>query len=119
VIVIEHNLHVIKSADWLIDLGPEGGRRGGFLCAAGTPEEVASRDDNQTGRFLRRVLSQPVPVGGNGHSPADGETPADVAESAAVRRQENGVSDTASEPTPQTRESSGEASPRDASPADC
>ncbi len=56
VIVIEHHLDVLKSADWIIDLGPEGGDRGGYLLAAGTPEEIASLPDNQTGRFLRTVL---------------------------------------------------------------
>jgi excinuclease ABC subunit A len=57
VIVIEHNLDVIKTADWLLDLGPEGGQQGGFLVAAGTPEEVAGIEDNHTGRFLRAALS--------------------------------------------------------------
>ncbi|WP_327091781.1 excinuclease ABC subunit UvrA [Nonomuraea sp. NBC_01738] len=57
VIVIEHNLDVIKTADWLIDMGPEGGSRGGSLVAAGTPEEVALVDDSHTGRFLRKILS--------------------------------------------------------------
>jgi excinuclease ABC subunit A len=58
VIVIEHNLDVIKTADWIIDLGPEGGERGGYLVAAGTPEQIAALDDNHTGRFLRRVLER-------------------------------------------------------------
>jgi excinuclease ABC subunit A len=57
VIVIEHNLDVIKTADWLLDLGPEGGQEGGFLVAAGTPEEVAALENNHTGRFLRAALS--------------------------------------------------------------
>ena len=52
VIVIEHHLDVIKSADWVIDLGPEGGRGGGCLVVAGTPEEVAAHKDSHTGRFL-------------------------------------------------------------------
>ena len=56
VVVIEHNLDVIKSADWVIDLGPEGGDAGGELVAAGTPEQVAEVDESHTGRFLRRVL---------------------------------------------------------------
>lgn len=56
VIVIEHNLDVIKSADWIIDLGPDGGREGGFLVAEGSPECVAEKEDSHTGRFLRRVL---------------------------------------------------------------
>jgi excinuclease ABC subunit A len=56
VVVIEHNLDVMKTADWIIDLGPEGGDAGGYVVAAGTPEEVASLPDNHTGRFLRAVL---------------------------------------------------------------
>ncbi|MHB8157170.1 MAG: excinuclease ABC subunit UvrA, partial [Desulfocucumaceae bacterium] len=61
VIVIEHNLDVIKTADFIIDLGPEGGDRGGALVARGTPEEVAASPDSHTGLYLRRVLnSQPA-----------------------------------------------------------
>jgi excinuclease ABC subunit A len=56
VIVIEHNLDVIKTADWIIDLGPEGGGMGGEIVAEGTPEEVAEADASYTGRFLRTVL---------------------------------------------------------------
>ena len=57
VIVIEHNLDVIKTADWVIDLGPEGGPRGGSVIAAGPPEEVAVVEDSYTGRFLHQVLN--------------------------------------------------------------
>ncbi|NLS94536.1 MAG: excinuclease ABC subunit UvrA [Planctomycetaceae bacterium] len=57
VIVIEHNLDVIKTADWLIDLGPEGGEGGGRVMATGTPETIAALDDNHTGRYLRTVLN--------------------------------------------------------------
>ncbi|HID74734.1 MAG TPA: ABC-ATPase UvrA, partial [Planctomycetaceae bacterium] len=56
VIVIEHNLDVIKTADWIVDLGPEGGQAGGYVVAAGTPEQIAALEDNHTGRFLRHVL---------------------------------------------------------------
>ena len=56
VVVIEHNLDVVKSADWLVDLGPEGGAGGGALVAEGTPEEVAADPDSHTGVVLRRVL---------------------------------------------------------------
>ncbi|MFM9050124.1 MAG: excinuclease ABC subunit A, partial [Actinomycetota bacterium] len=56
VIVIEHNLDVIKSADWLIDMGPEGGSRGGTIVAEGTPEEVAAVEASHTGRFLACTL---------------------------------------------------------------
>jgi excinuclease ABC subunit A len=57
VIVIEHNLDVIKTADWVIDLGPEGGSRGGDVIATGTPEEVAQVDDSYTGQFLKKLLN--------------------------------------------------------------
>jgi len=56
VVVIEHNLDVIKSADWIIDLGPEGGDKGGEVIAVGTPEEVAQNPKSYTGRYLRRYL---------------------------------------------------------------
>ena len=56
VVVIEHNLEVIKTADWIIDLGPEGGAGGGRVIARGTPEAVAGLDDSHTGRALRSVL---------------------------------------------------------------
>ena len=55
-VVIEHNLDVIKTADWIIDLGPEGGEGGGYMVAAGTPEEVAADEASHTGRYLRRVV---------------------------------------------------------------
>ncbi len=57
VVVIEHNLDVIKTADWIIDLGPEGGEAGGYIIAAGTPEQIAAIDENHTGRFLRAALN--------------------------------------------------------------
>jgi excinuclease ABC subunit A len=56
VVVIEHNLDVIKSADYLIDLGPEGGNAGGEIIATGTPEEVAKVETSYTGQFLQRML---------------------------------------------------------------
>jgi excinuclease ABC subunit A len=56
VLVIEHNLDVIKTADWIIDLGPDGGRRGGTLVAEGTPEEVAKNPASYTGEFLAEIL---------------------------------------------------------------
>ena len=61
VIVIEHNLDVIKSADWLLDMGPEGGDGGGKVVATGTPEEVAANPASHTGRYLATVLSGPEP----------------------------------------------------------
>ena len=57
VIVIEHNLDVIKTADWVIDLGPEGGSRGGSVIATGTPEQVAMAEDSYTGQFLKKLLN--------------------------------------------------------------
>ena len=58
IIVIEHNLDVIKTADWIIDLGPEGGDQGGTLVAEGTPEQVAKCKKSYTGQFLAASLSQ-------------------------------------------------------------
>lgn len=58
VVVIEHNLDVIKTADWIVDLGPEGGDGGGRIVAAGTPEHVAAQQASHTGRCLRAVLSR-------------------------------------------------------------
>ena len=71
--MIEHNLDVIKSADWVIDMGPEGGSGGGTVVATGTPEDVARNPDSHTGAFLAELLQvesaplqptpdQPVPV---------------------------------------------------------
>ena len=71
VIVIEHQLDVIKNADWLIDLGPEGGERGGELLAEGPPERVAAVDASATGRFLRAALAQ------HGVEPEDSGSPSD------------------------------------------
>jgi excinuclease ABC subunit A len=56
VIVIEHNLDVIKTADWVIDLGPEGGAGGGAVVAAGTPEQIAAVEESYTGQFLKKIL---------------------------------------------------------------
>jgi excinuclease ABC subunit A len=58
VIIIEHNLDVIKTVDHIIDLGPEGGEEGGQIIAAGSPEEIASNKKSYTGAFLNRVLQQ-------------------------------------------------------------
>ena len=56
IVVIEHNLDVIKTADWVVDLGPEGGHRGGQILATGTPEDIAAHPDSHTGRFLAKLL---------------------------------------------------------------
>jgi excinuclease ABC subunit A len=65
VLVIEHNLDVIKSADWVVDMGPEGGSGGGLVVATGTPEQVAAHEGSHTGAFLAPVLAaaRPVPTG--------------------------------------------------------
>ena len=63
VIVIEHNLDVIKAADWIIDMGPEGGSGGGQVVAQGTPEEVAQVEGSYTGLYLKDMLAS---VGKNG-----------------------------------------------------
>jgi len=56
VVVIEHNLDVIKTADWLIDMGPEGGAGGGTVVGEGTPEDIAANEASHTGRYLKRLL---------------------------------------------------------------
>lgn len=58
VLVIEHNLEVIKTADWIIDIGPEGGSKGGFVVGVGTPEEIAANKDSHTGRYLKDLLKK-------------------------------------------------------------
>jgi excinuclease ABC subunit A len=84
-LVIEHNLDVIKSADWLIDMGPEGGDKGGKVIATGTPEQVARNQQSHTGRFLARALSAngQAKRSGNGASKSAGR-PAAVPNEAGV-----------------------------------
>jgi excinuclease ABC subunit A len=62
IIVIEHNLDVIKTADWIVDLGPEGGEGGGRVLISGTPESVAAHPGSHTGRYLRRALARAEPA---------------------------------------------------------
>jgi excinuclease ABC subunit A len=66
VLVIEHNLDVVKTADWIIDLGPEGGARGGAVVAAGTPEQVAATPGSYTGQYLRPLVGRARPTGNSG-----------------------------------------------------
>ncbi|ROO37633.1 excinuclease ABC subunit UvrA [Salinisphaera orenii] len=73
VVVIEHNLDVIKTADWLIDLGPEGGDGGGEIIATGTPEDVAAVEASHTGRFLKPMLGATRP--GTGHNTSGDDKP--------------------------------------------
>jgi excinuclease ABC subunit A len=70
VVVIEHNLDVIKTADWIIDLGPDGGERGGRIIATGTPEEIAKAKQSHTGHFLARALGTPRARGSNNREAA-------------------------------------------------
>ncbi|MBU4504880.1 MAG: hypothetical protein KJ740_00705, partial [Gammaproteobacteria bacterium] len=58
IVVIEHNLDVIKTADWLIDMGPEGGSGGGSVVGVGTPEDIAANGESHTGRYLARLLQR-------------------------------------------------------------
>jgi excinuclease ABC subunit A len=69
VVVIEHNLDVIKTADWIVDLGPEGGELGGEIVAQGTPEEIAQIPASYTGQFLRPVLRRHAAGGGDARAP--------------------------------------------------
>jgi excinuclease ABC subunit A len=88
VIVIEHNLDVIKTADWIIDMGPEGGSGGGRVVAEGTPEEVIEIDSSHTGRFLRHVLeARPVkrPARARKAAPAKSTAPATAAKATAPK----------------------------------
>ena len=64
VIVIEHNLDVIRTADWIVDLGPEGGGGGGQILAAGTPKAIAGVATSHTGRFLKPLLARKIPAAG-------------------------------------------------------
>ncbi len=87
-LVIEHNLDVIKSADWLVDLGPEGGDLGGKIIATGTPEQVARNHQSHTGRFLHKLFAQNGKANGgngakNGQAKSSGATASNGVESSA------------------------------------
>jgi excinuclease ABC subunit A len=75
VLVIEHNLDVIKTGDWLIDLGPEGGNGGGTIVGTGTPEDIAAIAESHTGRYLAPLLGLPVPVQAAGKKTASKKAP--------------------------------------------
>ena len=88
-VVIEHNLDVVKSADWIIDLGPEGGDAGGTLITVGTPEDVAAHATSSTGHYLRRLLGAPpsklVPIDGKVAAPSK-KTPRKALKKATTRQ---------------------------------
>jgi excinuclease ABC subunit A len=60
-VIIEHNLDVVKTCDWVIDIGPGGGNKGGKLVAAGTPEDIATEEDSITGRYLKPLMEKGKP----------------------------------------------------------
>ncbi len=90
-VIIEHNLDVVKCADWIIDLGPEGGERGGTLVAEGTPEEIAAHPTSHTGRYLKPILqaaranaaAAPRPAGGKSAAKTSAKSAATAASSPA------------------------------------
>jgi excinuclease ABC subunit A len=85
VIVIEHNLDVIKSADFIVDLGPEGGNKGGSVVVTGTPEEVATHPESHTGRFLAPVLAKTSRTPTRGKITKSATKPATVTKSAKTK----------------------------------
>ncbi|HEU5241586.1 MAG TPA: excinuclease ABC subunit A, partial [Ornithinibacter sp.] len=91
VIVIEHNLDVIKNADWIIDLGPEGGSGGGLVIAEGTPEDVANVEASHTGRFLRPILERTARTGSRDRASA-GSQRGDGKRTAATRTMSSNAS---------------------------
>jgi excinuclease ABC subunit A len=95
VLVIEHNLDVIKTADWVIDLGPDGGRRGGTLVAEGTPEEVAKNPASYTGEFLAEILRGRAAKPSAKKQAAAAKTTTKTATKAVARSKVNGAKKTA------------------------
>ncbi|MGH8063072.1 MAG: excinuclease ABC subunit UvrA, partial [Pseudoxanthomonas sp.] len=85
IVVIEHNLDVIKTADWVVDLGPEGGHRGGQVLATGTPEQIAANPASYTGHFLAKML--PKSKAAKGEKPAAVAKPAVLPERKSVLKQ--------------------------------
>ena len=104
VIVIEHNLDVIKSADWVIDMGPEGGAGGGTVVAEGTPEQVARIPESHTGRFLAQVL------------PVDGDAEADSVEQGGgtAAATKSAAKKTPAKKAPATKQAAKKAAPKTA-----
>jgi excinuclease ABC subunit A len=97
VLIIEHNLDVIKSADWMIDMGPEGGDAGGKVVGAGTPEQLARNSQSHTGRYIAKALAN----GGNAHGGANGhhhaEAPGSEQHAGAAAKSGGGESSSSSE----------------------
>jgi excinuclease ABC subunit A len=118
VIVIEHNLDVIKTADWLIDMGPEGGHKGGTVVAAGTPEEVAEVADSHTGAFLRGVLGLAGEPDGNGARAATRARQANGTNGSSTRaRKTLPTTPPPATPPPATAPAAKKAAPAKAAPA--
>jgi excinuclease ABC subunit A len=89
IVVIEHNLDVIKTADWVIDLGPDGGHRGGRIIAEGTPEDIAAMPQSHTGRFLAKTLGTEAKPTRPAPSPrAEAPRPPTKAEKLAAKKAE-------------------------------
>jgi excinuclease ABC subunit A len=95
VIIIEHNLDVIRSADWILDLGPEGGEEGGRLVAKGTPAEVAATLGSHTGEFLRRYFPvaelKPIPASSPEGNGKRGVKSAGETNKSAVRKRKSSI----------------------------
>jgi excinuclease ABC subunit A len=85
VIVIEHNLDVIKTADWIVDMGPEGGSGGGQIVAVGTPEEIATNPNSHTGTFLKEILTDRLPKATSKPKPRSKATAKSTAKTATTR----------------------------------
>jgi len=128
VVVIEHNLDVIKTADWLIDMGPEGGSRGGTVIAEGTPEQIAANSRSYTGEFLRPILmGREVPVGEaqpslmdaptNGSRPAAKKTAAKKATAAGTKKTVTAKTTTTAKKTPVKRAAATKAPAKKTAPA--
>src|SRR5690606_30214428 len=86
IVVIEHNLDVIKTADRVVDLGPEGGHRGGMIIAEGTPEELATMPQSYTGQFLAKSLGMDAAPAGAASGKAPAKAAKKAAKKAAARR---------------------------------
>jgi excinuclease ABC subunit A len=93
-LVIEHNLDIIKSADWLIDLGPEGGELGGKIIATGTPEQVARNSQSHTGKFLARVLANANGNGQQAKRPQNGASKPEPTSQAQPKRGKSNSTET-------------------------